>query len=181
MVVPFSKRHIQGPSWARDIPRGFKEAATNWYTYGSREVVGMKWDGNKFESEEEEQELEEYKNSSSCIVSEESNYSFSKFEKRKIIFDMFSASACLLGDGYVNNSTGVISSGLKDVYGPQYSKSKAISNISAVVFAGEVFPIMFFGYFCDIIGRRTVTLIGNVIMCVFFHFIGWCLDCRYPS
>ncbi|CAI8498698.1 unnamed protein product [Hanseniaspora opuntiae] len=167
MVVPFSKRHIQGPSWARDIPRSFKEAATNWYTYGSREIVGLKGDGNKFESEEEEQELEEYKKSSNCIISEEADYSFSKAEKRKIIFDMFSASACLLGDGYVNNSTGVISSGLKDVYGPQYSKSKAISNISAVVFAGEVFSIMFFGYFCDIIGRRTVTLIGNVIMCVF--------------
>ncbi|OBA26448.1 MFS general substrate transporter [Hanseniaspora valbyensis NRRL Y-1626] len=174
MTIPFSKRHIKGPAWARDIPRGFKELTTNWLKYGSKEYTGFKTSGNKYENEDEFLELEGYKNSPNYIKTEddiddksENLPIFTKAEKRKIIFDMFSASACLLGDGYVNNSTGVISSGLKAVYGPQYSNSKAISNISAVVFAGEVFSIMLFGYFCDIIGRRTATLIGNVIMCLF--------------
>ncbi|XBW37425.1 hypothetical protein QEN19_003006 [Hanseniaspora menglaensis] len=172
MSVPFSRRHLEGPSWARDLPRGFKELATNWKKYGAKEITGIKTNGNKFENEDERQELEHYKNSSNYIRTDEDDKEtgeslLTKAEKRKIIFDMFSASACLLGDGYVNNSTGVISSGLKAKFGPQYSNSKAISNISAIVFAGEVFSIIFFGYFCDIIGRKTVTLIGNVIMCVF--------------
>ncbi|KAF0276533.1 hypothetical protein FOG50_02611 [Hanseniaspora uvarum] len=172
MVVPYSKRHIEGPGWARDIPRNLNEFFTNWYTYGSKEYAGIKTSGNKFSSKEEEEELEQYKNSPNYVQTEEELEenglsTLTKREKRKIILDMCSASACLLGDGYVNASTGVISSGLKAVYGPQYSKSKAISNISAIVFAGEVFSIMFFGYFVDIIGRRTVTLVGNVFMCLF--------------
>ncbi|KAL6934092.1 hypothetical protein ACO0OL_002627 [Hanseniaspora opuntiae] len=172
MVVPFSKRHIEGPGWARDIPRNVNELFTNWYTYGTKEYAGIKSSGDKYLDEDERLELEEYKNSANYIKTEEEleesgESVLTKKEKRKIILDMCSASACLLGDGYVNASTGVISSGLKAVYGPQYSKSKAISNISAIVFAGEVFSIMFFGYFVDIIGRRTVTLIGNVIMCLF--------------
>ena len=172
MVVPYSKRHIEGPGWARDIPRGVNELFTNWLKYGSKEYAGIKSTGDKFLNEDERSELEKYKNSPSYVKTEEeleeSGLStLTKKEKRKIILDMCSASACLLGDGYVNASTGVISSGLKAVYGPQYSKSKAISNISAIVFAGQVFSIMFFGYFVDIIGRRTVTLIGNVIMFLF--------------
>jgi MFS family permease len=172
MVVPFSKRHIEGPGWARDIPRNVNELFTNWYTYGTKEYAGIKSSGDKYLDEDERLELEEYKNSANYIKTEEEleesgESVLTKKEKKKIILDMCSASACLLGDGYVNASTGVISSGLKAVYGPQYSKSKAISNISAIVFAGEVFSIMFFGYFVDIIGRRTVTLIGNVIMCLF--------------
>ena len=173
MAVPFSKRHVEGPSWARDIPRGFKELTTNWYVYGSKEYSGIKDSAeDKFFDDDEKLELEAYKNSPNYVKTEEElvedgQSTLTKKEKRKLILDMCSASACLIGDGYVNNSTGVISSGLKAVYGAQYSNSKAISNISAIVFAGEVFSIMFFGYFVDIIGRRTVTLIGNVIMCLF--------------
>lgn len=172
MSVPFSKRHIQGSSWDRDIPRGFKELFTNWLKYGAKEYTGFKTSGNKYENEDELLELEAYKKTAGYIKTDDDEKEtgesgFTKKEKRKVILDMFFASACLIGDGYVNNSTGIISSGLKSVYGPQYSNSKAISNISAVVFAGEVFSIMFFGYFCDIIGRKTVTLVGNVIMCIF--------------
>ncbi|XBW36064.1 hypothetical protein QEN19_001641 [Hanseniaspora menglaensis] len=172
MVVPFSRRHIEGSGWTRDLPRNFKELATNWLHYGSKEYTGVNSSGDKFENEDEKAELETYKKSPNYVMTEEEleetgSSTLTKSQKRKIILDMCSASACLLGDGYVNASTGVISSGLKAVYGPQYSKSKAISNISAIVFAGEVFSIMFFGYFVDIIGRRTVTLVGNVIMCLF--------------
>lgn len=172
MTVPYSRRHVEGPSWARDIPRGFKELTTNWLKYGSKEYTGIKTDGDKFSDDDERRELEAYKASANYVktaedLEEEGETTLTSKQKRKIILDMCSASACLLGDGYVNASTGVISSGLKAVYGPQYSKSKAISNISAIVFAGEVFSIMFFGYFVDIIGRRTVTLVGNVIMFLF--------------
>lgn len=95
--------------------------------------MDLKEDGNKFEGEEEE--LEVYKKSSNCRSSEEPNDSFSKSKKKMIIFDMFFTSPCVLGVMYVNNSTGFISSSLKDAYGPQYSKSKDILNISAVVVA----------------------------------------------
>lgn len=71
MVVPFSKRHIEGPGWARDIPRNVNELFTNWYTYGTKEYAGIKSSGDKYLDEDERLELEEYKNSANYIKTEE--------------------------------------------------------------------------------------------------------------
>ncbi|KAL6926884.1 hypothetical protein ACO0SA_003965 [Hanseniaspora valbyensis] len=159
--VPYSKRHLVGPRWARDVPRGI-EFITNIKKYGYKEIA-IKGNGDSFDDGEEE-ELD-------WVKSQKGNTEEVKEltgpEKRKTLREMFFASFCLAADGYVNNSTNVINTGLKALYGPQYTNSVAISNISAIVFAGEIVSMLFFGFLCDILGRKTVTLSGNVIMIIF--------------
>ncbi|XBW36067.1 hypothetical protein QEN19_001644 [Hanseniaspora menglaensis] len=159
--VPFQKRHIVEPRWARDVPRG-TEFITNIKKYGSKELA-LSGNGDNF-AEGEEEELE-WVNSQKNVV--DSYKEITGAEKRKTLIEMFFASFCLAADGYVNNSTNVINTGLKALYGPQYTNSIAISNISAIVFAGEIVSMLFFGFLCDILGRKTVTLSGNAIMIVF--------------
>lgn len=159
--VPYQKRHLVEPRWARDVPRGL-EFITNIKTYGSKELA-LKGNGDNFaEGEEEELEWVNAQNNSPDEYRDVSGA-----EKRKTLLEMFFASFCLAADGYVNNSTNVINTGLKALYGPQYTNSVAISNISAIVFAGEIVSMLLFGFLCDILGRKTVTLSGNVIMVIF--------------
>jgi MFS family permease len=160
-TVPFQKRHVVEPRWARDVPRG-SEVFTNIAKYGKKEIA-LKGDGNKF-FEGEEEELEWVKKQGSTA---EQYVELTPSEKRKTLREMFFASFCLAADGYVNNSTNVINTGLKALYGPQYTNSTAISNISAIVYAGEIVSMLFFGTMCDILGRKTVTLAGNAIMIIF--------------
>jgi len=161
MTTPYQKRHIVEPRWARDVPRG-TEIITNIAKYGKKELA-LSGSGNKFFDGEEE-ELEKVKEQQNAV---EQYKELTPKEKRKTLREMFFASFCLAADGYVNNSTNVINTGLKALYGPQYTNSAAISNISAIVYAGEIVSMLFFGTMCDILGRKTVTLTGNLIMIVF--------------
>lgn len=140
MTTPYQKRHIVEPRWARDVPRG-TEIITNIAKYGKKELA-LSGSGNKFFDGEEE-ELEKVKEQQNAV---EQYKELTPKEKRKTLREMFFASFCLAADGYVNNSTNVINTGLKALYGPQYTNSAAISNISAIVYAGEIVNVVFWNY-----------------------------------
>ncbi|XBW35375.1 hypothetical protein QEN19_000940 [Hanseniaspora menglaensis] len=163
-AVPFSKRHLVQPRWKRDIPKG-TEWVTNIVKYGNKEYAGIRGGGNKFESTAEEEELEEVLHQKNEI-SEVYQVQTPK-EKRKTLVEMFFASFCLATDGYITSCTNTINGGLQATYGPQYTNSIAIQNISAIGTAGMIVSMLFFGVMSDWIGRKKVTLAGNAIMIIF--------------
>ncbi|KAL6925983.1 hypothetical protein ACO0SA_000593 [Hanseniaspora valbyensis] len=163
--VPYSKRHITEPRWARDI-QSPSEMFKNIFVYGNKEVAWFKTDGNKFESPEEEEELKQVLIEKHELSEEEEYIEMSPKEKRKTIIEMFFACFCLAAEGYVGSVTSTVNSGLKYTYGPQYYDSVAISNISSIGAAGMIFAFLLFGYLSDKIGRKKVTLIGNAIVII---------------
>ena len=163
--VPYSKRHLANPRWARDVPSP-SEMFKNIFVYGNKEVAWFKTDGNKFESPEEEEELRQVLREKHDLNEEEEYVEMSKKEKRKTIIEMFFACCCLAAEGYVGSVTNTINSGLKYTYGEQYYDSVAISNISSIGAAGMITSFLLFGFLSDKIGRKKVTLIGNGIMII---------------
>ena len=163
--VPFSKRHVTEPRWARDIPTP-SEMIKNIFVYGNKEVAWFKTDGNKFESPEEKEELQAALQQKKDVTEEVEYVEMTKKEKRKTIMEMFFACCCLTAEGYVGSVTNTINSGLKYTYGAQYYDSVAISNISSISAAGMIVSFLLFGFLSDRIGRKKVTLAGNVIMII---------------
>ena len=163
-AVPFSKRHLLTPRWKRDIPKG-TEWVTNIVKYGNKEYAGILGKGNKFESPAEEEELAEALQQKNEIS--ETYVVQTPKEKRKTLVEMFFASFCLATDGYITSCTNTINGGLQATYGPQYTHSIAIQNISAIGSAGMIVSMLFFGVLSDWIGRKKVTLAGNAIMIIF--------------
>ncbi|CAI8506225.1 unnamed protein product [Hanseniaspora opuntiae] len=162
--IPFSKRHLDKPAWKRDIPKG-SEWITNIVKYGNKEFAGLRGEGNKFESEAEREELEYVKEQKNEI--NEDYKALTPREKRKTLVEMFFASFCLATDGYITSCTNTLNGGLQATYGPQYTHSVAIQNISAIGSAGMIVSMLFFGVLSDWIGRKKVTLMGNAIMIIF--------------
>ena len=55
----------------------------------------------------------------------------------------------LFSDGHVNGVIGSVNTMLCVIYGKQYTKSRAHSNVSAIAFAGAVVGLFFLGYTND--------------------------------
>lgn len=88
----------------------------------------------------------------------------------KNLWPAFVSGAGLFSDGYVNNSISTVTTTLSLIYGSKYKDSSAISNISAIAFAGTVIGQLSFGYISDHYARRGGMLIANVML-IFFTLL----------
>ncbi|TAQ83033.1 hypothetical protein B7494_g8643 [Chlorociboria aeruginascens] len=80
------------------------------------------------------------------------------------------AMACgsgLFSDGYINNVIGSVSIILGQIYGKSYTDSKAVTNISAITFAGTVVGQLVFGVTSDKWSRSNSLLLSTVVLIVF--------------
>lgn len=95
-------------------------------------------------------------------------------EEKKVtgskLWPAFVSGAGLFSDGYVNNSISTVTTCLSLIYGSKYKDSNAISNISAIAFAGTVIGQLGFGYISDHFARRSGMLIANVML-IFFTLL----------
>jgi MFS family permease len=56
---------------------------------------------------------------------------------------------------------------LKTIYGPTYSNSTAVANISSITFAGTVLGMLVFGYTSDKYSRKWSLMVSTVILIIF--------------
>ncbi|KAL3231141.1 hypothetical protein RNJ44_00780 [Nakaseomyces bracarensis] len=75
--------------------------------------------------------------------------------------------AGLFSDGYINNSISTVSTCLSIIYGKEYSESRALRNISSIVFAGTVAGQLIFGYLADHFSRKSAMLLGTSMLILF--------------
>jgi len=83
------------------------------------------------------------------------------------IWPVMACGAGLFSDGYINNVIGSVSTLLGVIYGDAYTKSSAVSNISAITFAGTVFGQLIFGYTSDKWSRKNSLLVSTILLVVF--------------
>jgi MFS family permease len=83
------------------------------------------------------------------------------------LWPVFACGAGLFSDGYINNVIGSVSTMLGQIYGKEYTKSRAVSNIHAITFVGTVLGQLVFGYTSDKWSRKNSLLISTVILIVF--------------
>lgn len=88
----------------------------------------------------------------------------------KNLWPAFISGAGLFSDGYVNNSIGTVTTCLSIIYGEEYTNSPAISNISAIAFAGTVIGQLVFGYISDHYARKGGMMTANVML-IFFTIL----------
>lgn len=88
----------------------------------------------------------------------------------KNLWPAFISGAGLFSDGYVNNSIGTVTTCLSLLYADEYTKSRAISNIAAIAFAGTVIGQLAFGYISDHYARKGGMMAAN-IMLIFFALL----------
>lgn len=84
-----------------------------------------------------------------------------------VYWPIFTTGSGLFSDGYINASVGTVSTCLAQIYGDEYSKSKAIQNVSSIAFVGIVVSQLSFGYISDHHSRKFAMLLGNIILIVF--------------
>lgn len=76
--------------------------------------------------------------------------------------------AGLFSDGYVNNNSSSMITFIETIYPKSvYSKSDAISNLSALVFLGTVVGMLVFGLIADYWSRKISMLISTTVLIVF--------------
>ncbi|KAI4851643.1 MFS phospholipid transporter Git1 [Aureobasidium sp. EXF-8845] len=73
----------------------------------------------------------------------------------------------LFSDGYLNGVIGSVNTILRKLYKQEYKHSNAQSNITSLVFAGEVVGIIIFGYTSDRFSRKWSIFASTVILFVF--------------
>lgn len=88
----------------------------------------------------------------------------------KNLWPAFISGAGLFSDGYVNNSISTVTTCLAILYGDKYTESNAISNVSAIAFAGTVLGQLSFGYISDHVARKGGMLLANVLL-IFFTIL----------
>ncbi|KAF3761545.1 MFS general substrate transporter [Cryphonectria parasitica EP155] len=86
---------------------------------------------------------------------------------RKTLLPVFACGAGLFSDGYVNNVIGSVSTLLSLQYKDAYENSSAISNVTAIAFAGTVVGQLFFGILADKWSRINTLLVSTVILIIF--------------
>lgn len=83
------------------------------------------------------------------------------------IWPVIACGAGLFSDGYLNGVIGSVSTMLSILYPTQYAGSSAVSNVSAIVFAGEVVGQLFFGWTSDHFSRKWSLFISTIIVILF--------------
>lgn len=138
---------------SRDLPRSLKDAVWGWAGRVPDELALTKAqrERNSTDAEEEDPELREAQ----------------RKVQMKNLWPAFISGAGLFSDGYVNNSISTVTTCLSIIYGEAYTNSNAISNVSAIAFAGTVLGQLSFGYISDHFARKGGMLAAN-IMLIFF-------------
>lgn len=91
-----------------------------------------------------------------------------KRKNRAQYWSIVATGAGLFSDGYVNSTVGFVTTMLKRIYGAKaLSKSSAMSNISAIAFAGTVVGQIGFGFFADHHSRKMGMIISTLILILF--------------
>lgn len=75
--------------------------------------------------------------------------------------------AGLFSDGYLNGIIGPVQTMLTEIYGKEYTSTKAYNNVGSIAFAGTVVGQLFFGYLSDHWSRKNALLISTLILIVF--------------
>lgn len=132
---------------SRDLPQSVGEALFGWTKRVSEEITI-----NKPKVVETEEEAAQRK------------------VQMKNLWPAFISGAGLFSDGYVNNSIGTVTTCLSLLYKDEYTKSRAISNIAAIAFAGTVIGQLTFGYISDHYARKGGMLTANVML-IFFALL----------
>lgn len=130
---------------SRDLPHSFKEGLCGWVKRLPEELALKP----EIEYDEDGQE---------------------KKVTRHNLWPAFVSGTGLFSDGYVNNSISTVTTCLSLIYGKEYKDSSAISNISAIAFAGTVIGQLSFGYISDHYARRGGMLVANVML-IFFTIL----------
>lgn len=133
----------------RDLPKSFRQFFFGWYDHIAEEVTISK-------AAREAQ-----------LAKEEDDDDVPKKVTAKVLWPAFVSGAGLFSDGYVNNSIGTVSTCLSILYEDEYTKSRAISNISSIAFAGTVIGQLSFGYISDHFARKGGMLLANVLLILF--------------
>lgn len=130
---------------SRDLPHSFHDAAFGWLERIPGELCLKK-----------EPETEDDK--------------AVKKVQMKNLWPAFISGAGLFSDGYINNSIGTVTTCLKRLYGSKFTDSPAVSNISAIAFAGIVIGQLSFGYLSDHVARKGGMMLANVML-IFFTIL----------
>ncbi|GBL50082.1 hypothetical_protein [Candidozyma auris] len=138
---------------SRDLPHSLKDAVWGWAERVPDELALTKAqrERNSTDAQEEDPELREAQ----------------RKVQMKNLWPAFISGAGLFSDGYVNNSISTVTTCLSIIYGEAYTNSNAISNVSAIAFAGTVLGQLSFGYISDHFARKGGMLAAN-IMLIFF-------------
>lgn len=75
--------------------------------------------------------------------------------------------AGLFSDGYLNGIIGSVGTMLSKIYGPVYSHSPAIRNVSSIVFVGEVVGMFIFGITSDYWSRKWSLYVATLVVILF--------------
>lgn len=137
----------------RDVPHSFRDVFCGWYERAPGELALT-----KAQRERNSEAADE--------ADEEANEALRKVQFKNL-WPAFISGAGLFSDGYVNNSISTVTTCLSKIYGDAYTNSNAISNVSAIVFAGTVLGQLAFGYISDHYARKGGMLTANIILIVF--------------
>lgn len=151
----YLKKHSTKPT-LRDVPTSFSEFRDIIVGRHKKEVVIF------YPNQDETSSVPE-----GSISSQEK---LEEVEERKGLekyWAIITTGAGLFSDGYINNSISSVSSCFSKIYGKKYTQSRAIQNISSIVFVGTVVGQLTFGYLSDHYSRRISMLIGTSLLIVF--------------
>ncbi|GMM53895.1 hypothetical protein DAKH74_005110 [Maudiozyma humilis] len=151
----YLKKHSTKPT-LRDVPTSFSEFRDIIVGRHKKEVVIF------YPNHDETSSVPE-----GSISSQEK---LEEVEERKGLekyWAIITTGAGLFSDGYINNSISSVSSCFSKIYGKKYTQSRAIQNISSIVFVGTVVGQLTFGYLSDHYSRRISMLIGTSLLIVF--------------
>ncbi|KAG5417823.1 GIT3 [Candida metapsilosis] len=161
---------------SRDLPHSFKEAFCGWAERIPSEVTLFKskqqlldedLHNPHFHSKHDGSTASD-KSSSELPEGEADSYEAPPTKvKFNNLWPAFASGAGLFSDGYVNNGISVVLSCLKMIYGDEFTKSNAMSNISSIAFVGTVVGQLSFGYISDRVARRGGMMAANIMLIVF--------------
>ena len=148
-------KHSTKPT-LRDVPTSFSEFRDIIVGRHKKEVVIF------YPKHDESSSLPE-----SSVSSQEKQEEVEERKGLEKYWAIITTGAGLFSDGYINNSISSVSSCFSKIYGKKYTQSRAIQNISSIVFVGTVVGQLTFGYLSDHHSRRISMLIGTSMLIVF--------------
>ncbi|ODV70504.1 glycerophosphoinositol permease [Hyphopichia burtonii NRRL Y-1933] len=154
----------------RDLPKSFRDLAIGWIDKIPKEVTITPAGRLRLRSQIEQKELEHRERArENGEIDDDDELTRKNMGKvnKKNLWNAFVSGAGLFSDGYVNNSVSTVNTCLKTLYGTTYTDSRAISNISAIVFVGTIVGQLSFGYISDHMSRKQGMMIANTMLIIF--------------
>ncbi|KAI5958720.1 GIT3 [Candida pseudojiufengensis] len=154
---------------SRDLPHSFKALTTDWLRRIPEEMTLGKSKQQLFDEDKDYQNPIDVNSTSSenGEYSENDEDQVPQKVKFKNLWPAFASGAGLFSDGYVNNSISTVLFCLKKIYGDEFTKSNAISNIGSIAFVGTVVGQLGFGYISDRFARKGGMMTANIMLILF--------------